>query len=227
MPAAEEKKKTRTVFERKLAVMKRCSEIAPDKKHPKFGFYYNSIQQVSNKLREYAVAEGLDISVDFPPEHPGYTRVTLTCSDSSDEMEKFYPIAPDDKGLAYSTKYPLIRLFLIGDGEENDEAEMAARSSALPPSPSTPGDIERVPETDDRSAALTAAVRQLRDEGKVTQEMVAVLGELGVGSNNKRVSQLDVGAQVYLLRTLLNARREKVGGIDEIQEELEKLLDEY
>jgi len=134
-----EDKNARNVYQRKLAVMKRCDEIVPDKVHPHHKFEYNSIQQISNRLRQYAVEEGLDIAVDFPPEHEGYARVTLTCSEMegvggvyTSRSVHFYPIAPDDKGLAYSTKYPLIRLFLIGDGEENDEAEMANKSSARP-----------------------------------------------------------------------------------------------
>lgn len=61
---------------------------------------------------------------------------------------------------------------------------------------------------------LTEIVRALREEGKVTARMVALLKELGIGAG-KRVSDLDVGAQVYLVRQLLQARAETEGGDDE------------
>jgi hypothetical protein len=222
----------RNVYERKLAVMARCKDIVPDKVHPHHKFQYNSIQQISNRLREYAVAEQLDISVDFPPEHDGYVRVRLSCSGGAsangpETAVAYYPVTPDDKGLAYSTKYALIRLFLIGDGEENDEAEMADRSSAKAPQRAvTPAKVAaKETPASPQSEALTDAVRALREEGKVTEKMLALLRELGIGSN-KRVSELAIGEQVYLLRSLLAEREKVVDGKDLEQLNYEKLLAE-
>jgi hypothetical protein len=113
------------VYQRKLAVMKRCGGIEPDKVHFQ-KFDYISIQHLSNSLREYLIAEGLDVTTGIVD---GEVLVTLTNVDNPhDQIVSSWPVIEADKGWAYSVKYPLIRLFLVGDGEENDEAEMATKS---------------------------------------------------------------------------------------------------
>ena len=120
--------KPRNVYARKLAVMAKCGEITPDKKHPAHGFMYVSIQTLSNHLRKFCVEEGLDITSS---EADGRLVFTLTnVDDPSDNIISIWPVVAGDKGYAYSHKYPLMRLFLVGDGEENDEAEMATKSGA-------------------------------------------------------------------------------------------------
>jgi hypothetical protein len=118
------------LFQRKLAVMAKCSAITPDKKHPAHGFDYVSIQNVSNHLRRVLVEEGLDVSEDVID---GEVLIHLTNADNPDDhITSRWPVVAGDKGFAFSVKFPLMRLFLVGDGEENDEAEMADRSAATP-----------------------------------------------------------------------------------------------
>lgn len=62
---------------------------------------------------------------------PGtWMQVSLVnVDDPSDRVVTRWPTAQGDKAWAYSTKYPLVRVFLIGDGAENDEATMADASA--------------------------------------------------------------------------------------------------
>ena len=118
--------KSRNVYHRKLAVMARCKDIKPDKVHPHHKFEFISIQSVSNHLRAFCVEEGLDIT---PSIEAGELVLTLTNVDKPDEqIVSRWPVVEGDKGYAYTVKYPEVRVFLIGDGEENDEAEMANKS---------------------------------------------------------------------------------------------------
>ena len=119
--------KPRNVYQRKLAVMGRCKEISPDKTHPHHHFEYVSIQNVENHLREFCIAEGLDVT---PSVENGDVVVTLTNVEKPDEqIVTRWPVVEGDKGWAYSVKYPLMRIFHVGDGEENDEKEMADKSA--------------------------------------------------------------------------------------------------
>jgi hypothetical protein len=126
---------------RKLRVMARCSEIAPDKTHPAHKFQYVSIQNLSNHLRRFCAEEGLDIVTSITD---GTVVVELINADKPDEKSvSTWPVVAGDKGFAFSIKFPLMRLFLIGDGEENDEAELASASGRaavrpLPPARATP-----------------------------------------------------------------------------------------
>jgi hypothetical protein len=121
-----EKVDLRNVYQRKLAVMAKCGEIKPDATHAGFGFTYNSVQHISNKLRQFAVEEGLDITTSAPD---GHILVVLTNADEpTDQIRAEWPLVPNDKAWAYSSKYALIRTFLIGDDTEGDEAENAAAS---------------------------------------------------------------------------------------------------
>lgn len=121
-----EKVDMRNVYQRKLAVMAKCDAIKPDAEHAGFHFTYNSVQHISNKLRQFAVEEGLDITTSAPD---GHIRVVLTNSDDpADQIIADWPLVPQDKAWAYSSKYALVRIFLIGDGTEGDEAENAERS---------------------------------------------------------------------------------------------------
>jgi hypothetical protein len=129
----------RNVYQRKQAVVRRCAAIVPDKKHPAHHYMYNSIQNVSNHLRAIGAEEGLDIQPSFNHELPGWLFLTFTNVDKpSEQIVSEWPVVDGDKGFAYTTKFPLIRSFLIGDGEENDESEMADRSgqqTRTPPAP--------------------------------------------------------------------------------------------
>lgn len=121
----------RNVHQRKLAVMAKCAAIVPDGFHQHHKFKFLSIQMVSNHLRAFCAEEGLDVTPGFDPQYPGYVRIDfVNADDPADAFVAWYPEVPQDKGFAYSTKYPLVRAFLIGDGEEDDEAEMATRSAA-------------------------------------------------------------------------------------------------
>lgn len=113
---------TRNVHQRKLAVMKRCGAIVPDKDHA-LKFRYVSIQALSNHLREFCVEAGLGIDVRIV-DNEVIVRLT-NVDEPTDVIESTWPVMAADKGFAYSVKYPLMRTFLIGDGEENDEASMA------------------------------------------------------------------------------------------------------
>lgn len=127
--------RSRNVYQRKLAVMARCGEISPDATHAGFGFKYNSIQHVSNKLRTFAVEEGLDITTSVPDDH---VLVVLTNVDvPSEQIEARWPLVPNDKAWAYSSKYALIRTFLIGDDTEGDEADNATSSGQARPAAQT------------------------------------------------------------------------------------------
>ena len=118
----------KNVHARKLAVMQKCSAITPDKVHAHHGFPYISVQAISNHLRQFAVEEGLDIIASVGDL---MTMIELVNVDQPDDrIVAHFPLVEDDKAWAYSIKFALIRLFLIGDGEEGDEAEMATRSGA-------------------------------------------------------------------------------------------------
>ena len=116
------------VHQRKLAVMRRCHALVPDKMHPAHHFPYISIQRLSNELRQFAIDEGLDIVASVDAEQMIIQLVNV------DQPEQIiisrWPMVEADKAWAYSFKWALMRLFLIGDGEEGDEAEMAQRSRA-------------------------------------------------------------------------------------------------
>lgn len=124
---------TRNVHQRKLAVMKRCAVITPDSKYngqTKDGrpirFEYLSVQAISNHVRGFCVEEGLDL---VPSISDNLVVLELVNADQPDDkIVATWPIVPNDKAWAYSLKYALIRTFLIGDGEEGDEAEMAGHS---------------------------------------------------------------------------------------------------
>lgn len=120
---------TKNVHQRKLAVMAKCSAIVPDKIHPHHKFQYVSVQTVSNHLRKFAVEEGLDITV-APNEAGDAIVVELTNADEPEQtITRSWPMVDGDKAWSYTSKYALIRMFLIGDGEEADEADMANASS--------------------------------------------------------------------------------------------------
>lgn len=117
----------KNAVQRKLAVMKRCDAIKPDKTHPAHKYEYNSIQNISNHLRTFLAEEGLDCQ---PSIEGGEMVVTLVNADNpEDRIVSRWPIVDGDRGWAYTTKYPLVRIFLIGDGEENDETDMANNSA--------------------------------------------------------------------------------------------------
>ena len=129
----------RNVYQRKLAVMAKCDVIAPDSKYDavskqsgaRIQFPYLSVQYISNQLRRFAVEEGLDITASVAGE---LVIVVLTNVDvPSEQITATWPLVPNDKAWAYSTKYALIRTFLIGDGTEGDEAENAANSGQSSP----------------------------------------------------------------------------------------------
>jgi hypothetical protein len=113
--------------------MAKCSAISPDKTHPAHGFKYVSIQTISDHLRTYCAEEGLDINLDVVE---GEVILQLVNIDRpEDRIVSRWPVVPGDKGFAYSVKFPLIRTFLIGDGEENDEAVMATNSATASQAP--------------------------------------------------------------------------------------------
>jgi hypothetical protein len=115
------------VYQRKLAVMARCSAIVPDKQHGQ-GFPYISVQAISNHLREFLVEEGLDVTPSLSENHDAL-RVTLTnADDPKQQIVSDWPLVDKDKAWAYTFKWALIRIFAIGDGEEGDEAELANNS---------------------------------------------------------------------------------------------------
>jgi hypothetical protein len=126
----------RNVYQRKRAVMERCGAIKLDKKHPHHKFEYVSIQNLSNSLRAFMVEAGLEC---VPSVQDGYLTIELVNVDKPEErIISSWPLAPDDKGFAYSIKYPLMRLFLVGDGEEGgiDGVQQAPASQrAQPPTP--------------------------------------------------------------------------------------------
>lgn len=127
------------VYQRKLRVMA-ALDIKPDKRHS-LGFEYVSIQHLSNQLRTLCAKEGLDVEITFPDNDPGYIDIYLVNVDvPSDTIYTRWPVIEGDKGWAYTVKYPLVRLFLVGDPEENDEAEMAEKSGSAvkTPTPSSP-----------------------------------------------------------------------------------------
>jgi hypothetical protein len=119
---------SRNIHQRRLAVMARCKAIVPDREHFQ-KFRYVSIQALENRLREFIVAEGLDVVTSFDLDHPGFVQVDqVNADDPDDTLRTYWPVVDGDKGWAYTVKYPLMRLFHIGDGEEGDEAEMAKKS---------------------------------------------------------------------------------------------------
>jgi hypothetical protein len=125
---------TRNVYQRKLAIMRRCQAIAPDSQYDatskatgaRVQFPYLSVQYISNELRQFCCEEGLDCTVSVVSDQ---VVIELTNVDEpKDRITATWPLVPNDKAWAYSVKYALIRTFLIGDGTEGDEAENAERS---------------------------------------------------------------------------------------------------
>ena len=138
---------TKNVYQRKAAVMAKCKAITLDKTHPHHGFQYTSIGNLENHLREWMVEEGLDITPTCDPERPGFIDFPLVNVDKPDEViHSWWPIVEDDKGWAYTVKYPQMRVFHIGDGEEDREtrpqhtqpaARPMGRSSVTAPAPTS------------------------------------------------------------------------------------------
>ncbi len=129
----------RNVHQRKLAVMRRLDGLGPDKVYDgvskktgaRVRFPYISIQAVSNGLRKAAVEEGLDILVQPQPSAGTITIELVNVDDPEDRIVSEWPLVPEDRAWAYSAKYALVRLFLIGDAEEGDEAELAEGSAGM------------------------------------------------------------------------------------------------
>lgn len=139
---------SRNVHQRKLAVMARCGAIVPDKTHA-LKFDYLSIQTVSNHLREFCVEEGLDVQASIGED---LELSLINADDPRDRSVTHWPIVANDKGFAYTVKFPLVRLFLIGDGDENDEADMANQPAQLrKPKPPKPAEIARAVDEIDRA----------------------------------------------------------------------------
>lgn len=112
--------------QRKLAVMRRLDALAPDKFHPHHRFSYISIQALSAAVRRACVEEGLDVVFSVTD---GAVVIELVNADApSDRIVTTWPTVDGDRGWAYGIKFPLMRLFLVGDDDEADEAEMAAAS---------------------------------------------------------------------------------------------------
>jgi hypothetical protein len=121
---------SRNVYQRKLAVMAKCETLRMRGKHDHYGFSYHTVQDLSNHLRKILVEEGLDVEFDFAEVDGFVTVVLINASDPRPEEKIIsrWPIVENDKGYAYTTKFPLIRMFLIGDSEEGDEAKLAEES---------------------------------------------------------------------------------------------------
>ena len=118
------------VYVRKQAVMRKCDAMKPDSQYGQEGgkvhFPYLSVQYISNQLRKFGCEEGLDITCSVSGE--SVVVVLTNVDDPKDQITAMWPLVPNDKAWAYSMKYALIRTFLIGDGEEGDEAENATAS---------------------------------------------------------------------------------------------------
>jgi hypothetical protein len=125
---------TKNVYQRKLAVMAKCDDIKLDKVHPHHGFRYISIQNIEERLRKLCVEEGLDITATCFTTTNHITIVLTNVDDPKDQIESTWPLADDDKGFAYSVKYPLLRIFHVGDEEEARETrEQPARGTQAAP----------------------------------------------------------------------------------------------
>lgn len=168
---------SRNVWQRKLAVMKRCGAIAPDKRHPHHGFDYVSIQTLENHLREFLVAEGLDVTATV---EDGSVAIWLTNVDEpTDQIVSRWPIVADDKGWAYSVKYPLMRLFHVGDGDEGDEKEMADKSARTA--------TEQAQRTETRTSAARSVTPPTAPHG-VAGEAIALFNRLTKDERTKRAA---------------------------------------
>lgn len=166
----------RNVHQRKLGVMKRCAAITPDSKYngqTKDGrpirFEYLSVQAISNHVRSFCVEEGLDIVPSISSDNLVVLEL-VNADDPEDKIVATWPLVPNDKAWAYSVKYALIRTFLIGDGEEGDEAEMAdrsaqpvARNGQATPTPKPSPSVQPTAEEMEQLYALTDQLGQTRE----------------------------------------------------------------
>lgn len=134
-PEGRSRDKTLNIHERKLAVMARVGEIHHDKTHPHHNYTYNSIDNISNAIRALFVEFGIGYE---PSCSDGVMTVRLVNVDRPDDTSTTtWPVVDDDKGFAYSTKFPLVRTFLVADSAEDDpaksgeadESHMAANSA--------------------------------------------------------------------------------------------------
>lgn len=141
----EGRNKSLNIHERKLAVMARVGEIHHDKTHPAHKYTYNSIDNISNAIRALFIEYGIAYE---PSCSDGQMIVKLVNVDTpTDTSTTTWPLVPDDKGFAYSTKFPLVRTFLIADSADDDpdksgeadESQMASNSgrAASTPRPSS------------------------------------------------------------------------------------------
>lgn len=120
---AEASTPARNVYQRKAAVTAKVGTMVTDKVHPAHKFPYMSIQNVSNHVRQFCLDEGLDPNISIAGD---VLVLELVNVDNPDErITSTWPLVPQDKAWSYTTKYALVRTFLIGDSEENDEATMA------------------------------------------------------------------------------------------------------
>lgn len=128
----------RNCYQRKAAVMRKCGAIQPDKTHPAHNFKYISIQAISNHLRQYCTEEGLDVNFDVIE---GEVILHLVNVDNPDDrITSRWPVIQGDKAFASTVKFPLMRTFLVGDGEEDATATSSNGSgdSHAAPASSTP-----------------------------------------------------------------------------------------
>jgi len=140
---------TRPLGRRWLAVLDRIGDLEPDKTHPHHKFRYVSIQKLSSALRKACIAEG----VFYWPSVRG-DQFIVRIENADDERQvrtSAWPVFEDDKGFAYTVKYPLARVTLMGD-EADDQSEQQLvpprpkahaaqaerRPGAMPPAPTAP-----------------------------------------------------------------------------------------
>ncbi|MGH7722079.1 MAG: hypothetical protein ACRENL_04480 [Candidatus Dormibacteria bacterium] len=159
----------RTVHERKLAVMAKCGAISRDASYVVQGrkVEYVSITHLCDSLRRFCVEEGLDVISSI---HDGEVTVTLVNAAAPEQtIVSTWPVVAQDRGWSYSIKYPLIRLFLVGDGEEDDASgaqHSAAAASGQRPQPVVPSTPAPGPNGD--RSELVKAVMAMPSEPRMT-----------------------------------------------------------
>ncbi len=117
------------VHQRRALARNLCGRVAADMEHGK-GFKYVSIGHLSNELRPVLAEAGLDYSISVDTERATMTFDWFCVDNPSDTCSDSFPLLPEgaDKAWAYQVKWSLIRIFMVSDATEPDEADAAESS---------------------------------------------------------------------------------------------------
>ena len=123
------------IYQRKVALMQELGEVGRGGKNPHLKNEYIRYQDLMDALRPLTAKHGIDVICEIADGPIGYVTLTNVDDPADQIVQRWAPTdLPKDQGGSYLIKYALMKLFLIGDGEDPDRDLGAANTN--PPTPS-------------------------------------------------------------------------------------------